>query len=162
MRSCGVSMLSLTPLKSTRSGSFTSGGEKRVLTIESVVDDQVVINQVDRDGSLPVRMNLRRSHGDLLLSSLSVMRQSHSFRITFIPELPFPTPGLDESTKVGFIVSEDSQTDIAHGNLLVRRRFGDESIDWKFDAPDWERARSFDTGASVLIESVNNRAKVVK
>jgi len=139
-----------------------SGGEKRVLTIESVVDDQVVVNQVDQDGSFPVRMDLRRSHDDLLLSSLLVMRQSHSLRITFIPELPFPAPGLDDSTKVGFIFSEDSQIDIAHGNLLIRRRFGDENIDWKFDAPDWARARSLKTGASVLNESVINRAKAAK
>jgi hypothetical protein len=90
------------------------------------------------------------------------MRQSHSLRITFIPELPFPAPGLDDSTKVGFIFSEDSQIDIAHGNLLIRRRFGDENIDWKFDAPDWARARSLKTGASVLNESVINRAKAAK
>jgi hypothetical protein len=140
----------------------TSGGEKRVLTIESVNDNQVVIDQVDQDGSFPVRLDVRRVHGDLLLSSLLVTRQSHSFQIKFIPELPFPTPGLDDTTKVGFIVSEDAQTDIAHGNLLARRRFSDERVEWRFDAPDWERARSFDTGASVLIEPTINRAKVVK
>ena len=139
-----------------------SGGEKRVLTIVSIIDDQVVIDQVDQDGSFPVRLDVHRVHDDLLLSSLLVMRQSHSFRITFIPELPFPTPGLDDSTKVGFIVSEDNQTDIAHGNLLARRRFSDERVDWKFDAPDWARARSIETGASVLTESLINRAKAVK
>jgi hypothetical protein len=49
-----------------------------------------------------------------------------------------------------------------HGNLLARRRFNDENIDWNFDAPDWVRARSIQTGASVLIGSVINRAKAVK
>ena len=140
----------------------TSGGVKRVLTIESVIDDKVVINQMDQDGSFPVRMDVRRSHDDLLLSSLSVTRQSHTFRISFTPELPFPTPGLDDTAKVSFVVSEDSQTDIAHGNLLARRRFRAENLDWKFDAPDWARARSLETGASVLNESVINRAKAVK
>jgi hypothetical protein len=140
----------------------TSGGQKRVLTIKSVIDDRIAIDQVDQDGSFSVRMDVRRSHDDLLLSSLSVTRQSHSFRITFIPELPFPTPGLTDTTTVSFVVSEDSQTDIAHGSLLVRRRFSDENVDWKFDAPDWARARSLETGASVLIESVINRTRVVK
>lgn len=140
----------------------TSGGEKRVLTIESVIDDQVVIDQVDQDRSLHVRLGVRRVHGDLLLGSLLVMRQSHSFRITFIPELPFPAAGLDDTTNIHFIVSEDSQPDIANGNLLARRRFSDEYIQWKFDAPDWARARSIETGASVLNESLINRAKAMK
>jgi len=140
----------------------TSGGEKRVLTVESVIDDQVVIDQVDQDRSLHVRLGVRRVHGDLLLGSLLVMRQSHSFRITFIPELPFPASGLDDTTNVHFIVSEDSQPDIANGNLLARRRFSDENVDWKFDAPDWARAHSLETGASVLNESLINRAKAMK
>jgi hypothetical protein len=140
----------------------TSGGEKRVLTIESVIDDQVVIDQVDQDRSLHVRLGVRRVHGDLLLGSLLVMRQSHSFRITFIPELPFPAAGLDDTTSIHFIVSEDSQPDIANGNLLARRRFSDEYIQWKFDAPDWAKARSIETGASVLSESLINRAKAMK
>ena len=139
-----------------------SGGEKRVLTIESINDNQVVIDQVDRDGSFTVRLDVRRLNDDLLLNSLSVVRQSHSFRISFMPELPFPAPGLDDTTKVSFVVSEDSQTDIAHGNLVARRRFGDEHVDWKFDAPDWARVRSIETGASVLIESVINGSKTVK
>ena len=140
----------------------TSGGEKRVLTIESVIGDQVVIDQVDQDRSLHVRLGVRRMHGDLLLGSLLVMRQSHSFRITFIPELPFPAAGLDDTTNIHFIVSEDSQPNIANGNLLARRRFSDEYIQWKFDAPDWARARSIETGASVLNESLINRAKAMK
>lgn len=140
----------------------TTGGEKRILDIENVIDDKVVINQVDRDGSFPLRMDVRRVRDDLLLSSLTIKRQSHSFRIVFSPELPFPVLGLDDTTKVGFIVSEDDQTDIAHGNLSVRRRFNDERVDWKFDAPDWARARSIETGANVLIESVRNRGKTVR
>ena len=139
-----------------------SGGEKRVLTIESVSDDQVVIDQVDQDGSFPVRLDVRRVHDDFLLSSLSVMRRSHYLRISFVPGLPFPAPGLTDTAKVSFVVSEDSQTDVAHGNLLARRRFSDENIDWKFDAPDWARPRSIETGASVLNESLINRAKAVK
>jgi hypothetical protein len=130
----------------------TSGGEKRVLTIESVRDDRVVIDQVDQDRSSHVRLDVHRLHDNLLLSSISVMHQSHDFRVSFTPELPFPAPGLNDATKVNFVVSEDSQKDIAHGNLLARRRFDEENIDWKFDAPDWARARSKEAGAIVLIE----------
>jgi hypothetical protein len=140
----------------------SSGGEKRVLTIESVRDDQVVIDQVDEHRSLHVRLDVRRVHDDLVLCSLSVLRQSHTFRITFTPELPFPAAGLNDATKVNFVMSEDSQTDIAHGKLLARRRFIDENIDWKFDAPDWARARLIETGASVLIESEVSRGKPVR
>jgi len=140
----------------------SSGGEKRVLTIESVRGDHVVIDQVDQDRSLHVRLDVRRLHDSLLLSSISVMRQSHDFRVSFTPELPFPALGLNDATKVNFVVSEDSQKDIAHGNLLARRRFIDEIIDWEFDAPDWARARLMETGASVLIESEISRGKPVK
>jgi hypothetical protein len=140
----------------------SSGGEKRVLTIESVLNDQVVIDQIDEGRSLHVRLDVRRVHDDLVLCSLSVLRQSHTFRISFMPELPFPTAGLNDATKVNFAVSEDSQTDIAHGNLLARRRFIDENIKWNFDAPDWARARLMETGASVLIESEISRGKPVK
>jgi hypothetical protein len=140
----------------------SSGGEKRVLTIESVRDNHVVIDQVDQDRSLHVRLDVRRLHDSLLLSSISVMRQSHDFRVSFMPELPFPAAGLNDATKVNFVVSEDSQTDIAHGSLLARRRFIDENIDWDFDAPDWARARLMETGASVLIESEISRGKPVK
>jgi hypothetical protein len=140
----------------------TSGGEKRVLTIESVRADHVVINQVDQDRSLQVRLDVRRLHDNLLLSSISVTRLSHDFRVSFTPEPPFPAPGLNDATKVNFVVSEDNQTDIAHGNLLARRRFNEENIEWKFDAPDWARARLKETRASVLIESEINREKPVK
>ena len=140
----------------------SSGGEKRVLTIESVRDDHIVIDQVDQDRSLHVRLDVRRLHDSLLLSSISVMRQSHDFRVSFTPELPFPAAGLNDATKVNFVVSEDSQTDIADGNLLARRRFIDENIDWEFDAPDWARPRLMETGASVLIESEISRGKPVK
>jgi hypothetical protein len=140
----------------------TSGGEKRVLTIESIIDDQVVIDQVDQDGSFPVRMDVHRVRDGLVLSSLLAMRQSHSFRITFIPELPLPTLGVDDTTEVSFILSEDGQTDIAQGHLLAHRRFSDERVEWKFDTPDWARARSLETGANVLIESDIVRAKTLK
>lgn len=140
----------------------TTGGEKRVLTIENVRDDQVIIDQVDQNRSLHVRLDVRRLHDNLLLSSLLVMSQSHSFQISFTPELPFPAPDLNDTTKVSFVVSEDGQTDIAHGNLLARRRFNDENVDWKFDTPGWARARLIETGASVLTGSVVNRAKAVK
>jgi len=139
-----------------------SGGEKRVLTIESVRGDQVVIDQVDEGRTLHVRLDVRRVHDGLALCSLSVLRQSHTFRISFTPELPFPAAGLDDAMKVNFVVSEDSQSDVAHGNMMVRRRFIDENIDWKFEAPDWARARLMETGASVLIESEVSRGKPVK
>ena len=140
----------------------TTGGEKRVLTIESVIDDQVVIDQLDQGRSLHVRLGVRRVNGDLRLGSLSVVRQSHSFRITFVPELPFPAVGPDDTANIHFIVSEDSQPDIADGSLLARRRFSNEYIQWEFDTPDWARARSLETGASVLNESPINRAKAMK
>jgi len=140
----------------------TSGGQKRVLTIDSVSDNQIVIDQIDQAASSHVRLDVRRLNDDFLLSSLSIMSQSHSFHISFMPELPFPTIGLDDTTKVSFVVSEDSQTGIAHGNLLARRRFGDESVNWTFDAPDWARTRLIETGASVLVESVINGAKPVR
>jgi hypothetical protein len=140
----------------------SSGGKKRVLTIESVRDDHVVIDQADQDRSLHVRLDVRRLHDNLLLSSISVMRKAHDFRVSFTSELPFPAPVLNDTTKVNFVVSEDSQRDIAHGNLLVHRRFDEENIDWKFDVPDWARARLKETGASVLIESEISRGKPVK
>jgi hypothetical protein len=140
----------------------SSGGEKRVLTIESILNDHVVIDQVDEGRSFHVRLDVRREQDDLVLCSLSVLRQSHNFRISFTPGLPFPAAGMNDATKVNFAVSEDSQTDIAHGNLLVRRRFIDENINWNFDAPDWARARLMETGASVLIESEVSRGKPMK
>ena len=140
----------------------STGGKRRVLTIKSVHNDQVVIDQIDEGRSFHVRLDVRREHDELVLCALSVLRQSHNFRISFRPGLPFPGAGLNDATNVNFALSEDSQTDVAHGNLLARRRFIDENIDWKFDAPDWARARLMETGASVLIEAEISRGKPVK
>jgi len=126
-------------------------GQERLLSIERISDTQASINQAERQDTqrASVELEVRQLNNSLVLSSVRLTLQRDVLRISFEPELPFPAPGSADRTNVDFSMTEN-ETVIASGKLLVLRAFEAERLLWMFDAPDWARKHSFETGANVI------------
>jgi hypothetical protein len=126
-------------------------GQERFLSIERTSDNQVSINQTERQDAqcASVELEVQQVNNSLTLRSVTLTLQTDVLRISFKPELPFPTPTSADRTNVDFSMTEN-QTIIASGKLLVLRAFDAEHLLWMFDAPDWAKEHSFETGANVI------------
>ena len=128
------------------------GGQQRTSVIERVSGNQMQIRQVDQDNpfSPPAKLDVVRLDNGFALRSISFEQQSHTFRISFEPELPLPSRGAVSKTNIGFVIAEDNQPSIAAGKAVVLRAIDAEHVLWQFQAPNWARTNAFDTGVNVI------------
>ena len=127
-------------------------GQRMLLVIDRVSDDQVLINQVDEDEPdlTSTILDVRRFNNNLALHSVSLTNQSQILRISFEPSLPFPACGSTDQTNVRFSVETGNQAVLASGTVLAERSLGAEHVVWRFNAPEWAQSKSFETGVNLV------------
>jgi hypothetical protein len=130
----------------------SSGGRKRLLTIEQASTDEIHIQQEDPEfpDSASVQLDLQRIDGDLALRSVTLVAQGHKFRITFEPGLSLPAPLTTDASDTNFSIDEDDHRNVASGRASVTRAVEAEHVTWRLDAPDWAKADTFETGVNIL------------
>ena len=128
------------------------GGQKRLLVIKSISDQDATIEQIDLNDpdSADVLLYLDRSNGSYSLRSISMTTHANTLRVFFDPGLPLPAQTSDNDLNIAFSIAENEQADIANGSLTVRRTPGTEHVAWQFNSPDWARVQGLETGVNVL------------
>src|ERR1700687_38735 len=130
----------------------SSGGRKRLLTIEHASADEILIKQEDPGypDSASAQLDVQRTDGDLALHSVTFENQAHKFRISFEPGLSLPAPLTTDASNANFSIDEDDHRNIASGRASVARAVEAEHVTWRLDAPDWAKADTFETGVNIL------------
>jgi hypothetical protein len=128
-----------------------SGGQRRILTVKQLSDTEAAIDQIDPNNpDVPqVVLNIMRANGTYGVSSLSLESHGNRLWIFFAPALPLPARQIDKTT-VTFSVAENEQTNIASGELEVKRTFDAEHLSWRFDTPNSARGSTFETGVNLI------------
>jgi hypothetical protein len=128
-----------------------SGGQRRILTVKQLSDTEAAIDQIDPNNpDVPqVVLNVVRANGTYGVSSLSLESHGNRLWIFFAPALPLPARQIDKTT-VTFSVAENEQTNIASGELEVKRTFDAEHLSWRFDTPNSARGSTFETGVNLI------------
>jgi hypothetical protein len=130
----------------------SSGGRKRLLTIEHASADEILIKQ--EDPGFPVsasaQLDVQRTDGNLALHSVTFASQGHKFRISFDPGLSLPAPLRTDASDANFSIDEDDHRNVASGRASVARAVEAEHVTWRLDAPDWAKADTFETGVNIL------------
>jgi hypothetical protein len=130
----------------------SSGGRKRLLTIEQTSADEILIKQEDPEfpESASAQLNVRRTDGELTLHSVTFTAQGHEFRISFEPGLCLPAPLTTDASDANFSIDEDNHRNVASGRASVARGVEAEHVTWRLDAPDWAKAQTFETGVNII------------
>ena len=130
----------------------SSGGRKRLLTIEQASADEILIKQ--EDTGLPdsgsAQLEVRRTGDGLALHSVTFASHGHQFRISFEPGLSLPAPLTTDASDAKFSMDEDEHKNAASGRASVARGVEAEHVTWRLDAPDWAKAQTFETGVNVI------------
>jgi hypothetical protein len=130
----------------------SSGGRKRLLTIEHASADEILIKQEDPGfpDSASAQLDVLRTNDNLALHSVTFAAHGHKFRISFEPALSLPAPLTTDKSDVNFSIDEDGHSNVASGRASVARAVEAEHVTWRLDAPDWAKAQTFETGVNVL------------
>jgi hypothetical protein len=130
----------------------SSGGRKRLLTIEQASADEILIKQEDTGfpDSASAQLDVRRTEDGLALHSVTFAAQGHEFRITFEPGLSLPAPLTTDASDAKFSIDEDDHRNVASGRASVARGVEAEHVTWRLDAPDWAKAQTFETGVNII------------
>jgi hypothetical protein len=130
----------------------SSGGRKRLLTIEQASADEILIKQEDIGfpDSASAQLDVRRTEDGLALRSVTFATQGHEFRISFEPGLSLPAPMTTDASRANFSIDEDDHKNVAAGRASVARGVEAEHVTWRLDAPDWAKAQTFETGVNIL------------
>ena len=130
----------------------SSGGRKRLLTIEHASADEILIKQEDPGfpDSANAQLDVLRINDNLALHSVTFAAHGHKFRISFEPALSLPAPLTTDKSDVNFSIDEDGHSNVASGRASVARAVEAEHVTWRLDAPDWAKAQTFETGVNVL------------
>jgi hypothetical protein len=130
----------------------SSGGRKRLLTIEHASADEILIKQEDPGypDSASAELDVQRTDGDLALRSVTFAAQGHQFRISFDPGLSLPVPLTTDASDANFSIDEDGHRNVASGRASVVRAVEAEHVTWRLDAPAWAKADTFETGVNIL------------
>jgi hypothetical protein len=130
----------------------SSGGRKRLLTIEHASKDEILITQEDPGypDSASAQLDIHRTDGNLELHSVTFAGHGHKFRISFDPGLTLPAPLTTDASDATFSVDEDDHRNVASGRASVARGVGAEHVTWRLDAPAWAKADTFETGVNIL------------
>jgi hypothetical protein len=130
----------------------SSGGRKRLLTIEHASADEVLIKQEDPGypASASAQLEVQRTDGNLTLHSVTFEVQGHKFRISFEPGLSLPAPLTTDASDTNFSMDEDDHRNVASGRASVARGVEAEHVTWRLDTPDWAKADTFETGVNIL------------
>jgi hypothetical protein len=130
----------------------SSGGRKRLLTIEHASADEILIKQEDPGfpDSANAQLDVLRTNDTLALHSVTFAAQGHKFRISFEPPLSLPAPLTTDKSDANFSIDEDDHSNVASGRASVARAVEAEHVTWRLDAPDWAKAQTFETGVNVL------------
>jgi hypothetical protein len=130
----------------------SSGGRRRLLTIEHTSADEILIKQEDPGfpESASAQLDVRRTDGNLALHSVTFAAQGHKFRISFEPALSLPAPLTADASDANFSIDEDEHRNVASGRASVARAVEAEHVTWRLDAPDWAKADTFETGVNIL------------
>jgi hypothetical protein len=130
----------------------SSGGRKRLLTIEHASADEILIKQEDPGypDSASAELDVQRTDGDLALRSVTFAAQGHQFRISFDPGLSLPVPLTTDASDANFSIDEDDHRNVASGRASVARAVEAEHVTWRLDAPAWAKADTFETGVNIL------------
>jgi hypothetical protein len=130
----------------------SSGGRKRLLTIEQASADEMLIKQEDPGfpDSASAQLAVQRTDGNLTLRSVTFAARGHRFRISFEPGLSLPAPLTADASAATFSIDEDDSTNVASGRASVARAIEAEHVTWRLDAPDWAKADTFETGVNIL------------
>ena len=130
----------------------SSGGRKRLLTIEQASADEVMIKQEDTGfpDSPSAQLDVRRTDGVLALHSVTFESAGHKFRISFEPGLSLPAPLTTDASGTNFSIDEDEHRNVASGRASVARGVEAEHVTWRLETPDWAKAQTFETGVNIL------------
>jgi hypothetical protein len=130
----------------------SSGGRKRLLTIEHASATEILVNQEDPGfpDSASAQLDVQRTDGNLTLRSVTFAARGHKFRISFEPGLSLPAPLTTDASDASFSIDEDDHTNVASGRASVARAIEAEHVTWRLDAPDWAKADTFETGVNIL------------
>ena len=130
----------------------SSGGRKRLLTIEQASADEIMIKQEDTGfpDSPSAQLDVRRTDGNLALHSVTFESEGHKFRISFEPGLSLPAPLTTDASGANFSIDEDEHRNVASGRASVARGVEAEHVTWRLDTPDWAKAQTFETGVNIL------------
>jgi len=130
----------------------SSGGRKRLLTIEHASGDEILIKQEDPGypDSASAQLDILRRDGNLELHSVTFASHEHKFRISFDPGLSLPAPLTTDASDATFSIDEDDRRNVASGRASVARGVEAEHVTWRLDAPAWAKADTFETGVNIL------------
>src|SRR5712672_1880550 len=130
----------------------SSGGRKRLLTIEQASSDEILIKQEDTGfpDAASAQLEVRRTEDGLALHAVTFTSHGHEFRISFEPGLSLPAPLTTDASDAKFSMDEDEHKKAASGRASVARGVEAEHVTWRLDAPDWAKAQTFETGVNVI------------
>jgi hypothetical protein len=130
----------------------SSGGRKRLLTIERASANEILIKQEDPGfpDSASAQLDVQRTDGNLALHSVTFAAQGHKLRISFEPRLSLPAPLTTDASDAKFSIDEDEHRNVASGRASVARAVEAEHVTWRLDAPDWAKGDTFETGVNIL------------
>jgi len=130
----------------------SSGGRKRLLTIEQASSDEILIKQEDTGfpDAASAQLEVRRTEDGLALHAVTFTSHGHECRISFEPGLSLPAPLTTDASDAKFSMDEDEHKNAASGRASVARGVEAEHVTWRLDAPDWAKAQTFETGVNVI------------
>jgi hypothetical protein len=130
----------------------SSGGRKRLLTIEQASADEILIKQEDTGfpDAASAQLEVRRTEDGLALHAVTFTSHGHEFRISFEPGLSLPAPLTTDASDAKFSIDEDEHKNAASGRASVARGVEAEHVTWRLDAPEWAKAQTFETGVNVI------------
>lgn len=130
----------------------SSGGLERKLSVKSISEGGLSIEQVDQDDTETASLlfELETTEDGYSLRSVSITASSNTFWIFFGPGLPLPSHKSDDQNGIAFSIAENERARIATGNVAVHRSPEGGSVTWNFETPKSVRANGFVTTVNVI------------
>lgn len=114
-------------------------GRERKLRVTALRGDDLTLDESGgADSSLS--LNARVTPAGWALRSLQLTSAGQTMRLAFTPEL-----NLAASGETAFQLDQSNQPKLAHGTVTIEKQNGGARLRWQPKAPDWARAKAFET-----------------
>lgn len=114
-------------------------GRERKLRVTALRGDDLTLDESGgADSSLS--LNARVTPEGWALRSLQLTSAGRTMRLAFTPEL-----NLTASGEAAFQLDQSNQPKLAHGTVTIEKQNGGARLRWQPKAPDWARAKAFET-----------------
>lgn len=127
-------------------------GRERRLQVTARRGDEVTIKEVSSNeagarGVVPSALEfaVRATADGWAWRSIRLINDAHEMRISFNPELSISRPGAAGGAEVTWQVDQGNHQKIAHGVVRVESQPDGVRLRWQPKAPDWARAKAFET-----------------